>query len=86
MLADAGLVAEKDFKKVLYIEAGVDYNDVSIVLATAPVRRGCCAPRKALCSDCTCHARGTGPAATATPSARNGRGRGAAPTDSTPVT
>jgi len=35
-----GLVAEKDFKKVLYIEAGVAYNDVSIILATAPAKGG----------------------------------------------
>jgi len=35
-----GLVAEKDFKKVLYIEAGIAYNDVSIILATAPAKGG----------------------------------------------
>jgi len=35
-----GLVAEKDFKRVLYIEAGVAYNDVSIILATAPAKGG----------------------------------------------
>jgi hypothetical protein len=35
-----GLVAEKDFKKVLYIEAGVPYNDVSIILATSPAKGG----------------------------------------------
>jgi len=35
-----GLVAEKDFKKVLYIEAGIPYNDVSIILATAPAKGG----------------------------------------------
>jgi len=33
-------VAEQDFKKVLYIEAGVAYNDVSIILATAPAKGG----------------------------------------------
>lgn len=33
----AGLVTEKDFRKVLYLEGGVPYNDVSIILATAPV-------------------------------------------------
>jgi len=35
-----GLVAEKDFKKVLYLEAGIPYNDVSIILATAPAKGG----------------------------------------------
>jgi Ca2+-binding EF-hand superfamily protein len=35
-----GLVAEKDFKKILYIDAAVPYNDVSIILATAPAKGG----------------------------------------------
>jgi len=35
-----GLVAEKDFKKVLYLEAGIAYNDISIILATAPAKGG----------------------------------------------
>jgi len=35
-----GLVSEKDFRKVLYIEGGIPYNDVSIILATAPAKGG----------------------------------------------
>merc|ERR1711990_449246 len=35
-----GLVTEKDFRKVLYLEAGIPYNDISIILATAPAKGG----------------------------------------------
>merc|ERR1711998_798625 len=35
-----GLVSEKDFRKVLYLEGSVPYNDISIILASAPAKGG----------------------------------------------
>lgn len=35
-----GLVTEKDFKKVLYLEAGINYSDIALILEQAPCKGG----------------------------------------------